>query len=391
MDASFQHVQPGDLITSELFNLLLDEFRKLRDRVTVLEGSPGVGDVAILRLVPESGTVRAGDILQVLGYGFGLSLGACRAFIDGTEVAEFQPGSNDELLVLLVPELVAVANPIPPLGRPATLVVRGPRGTARRDLTLLPPRGTAVGTVEIRFKDVTPNVIAVNQPARFRFAARSLVPAPASVVLAPNFTGVASPAAWQAVASFQKADGTAVTGGRLDLKAGEVDRDFVLFLSAVPAAPAGTVVNYSVNARSDDQLVTGNTGLLSFTVGQAQPPVDPNIETAITNVLPPSALAGDTLTLAPSKTAVVKITAIFKAAGTYVINDPAVTGADWSGTRTTAAKIAVDGATLPFPASLSYTLRAGAAPAADGAAAFTLQREGGLAGPTIRLQLKRGS
>src|SRR3954468_23337021 len=103
MGVSFQHVQPGDLITSDMFNLLLDEFQKLRDRVTVLEGSPAVGDVAILRLVPDLCIVRACDTRTVLGYGFGLSLGAARAFVDNVEVPQFMPGSNDQQLIFAVP------------------------------------------------------------------------------------------------------------------------------------------------------------------------------------------------------------------------------------------------------------------------------------------------
>ena len=133
MGVLFESVQPGDLIASDLFNRLLAEFDKLRNRVAVLEGTPSVGDVAIIRLVPDSGAVRPGDFLQVLGYGFGLSLGACRAFIDGVEIAQFQPGSNDGQLILIVPDGVGVALPIPPAGRPGALVVRGPKGTARRD------------------------------------------------------------------------------------------------------------------------------------------------------------------------------------------------------------------------------------------------------------------
>ncbi len=387
MGVLFESVQPGDLIASDLFNRLLAEFDKLRNRVAVLEGTPSVGDVAILRLVPDSGAVRPGDFLQVLGYGFGLSLGACRAFIDGVEIAQFQPGSNDGQLILIVPDGVGVALPIPPAGRPGALVVRGPKGTARRDLTLLPPKGTAAGSVELKFKDITPTKIEVAKGARFRFGVRSLVPAPATVVLTASFSGVANAAAWLATASFTQSDGTLLTGGRLELKAGDVDHEFVLALAAVPAAATGAVVTYSVNASSDDGLVTGNTGLLSLTVGQ-QPPTDPNIEQpAITNVLPP--LTVGVLTLKPSGTAFVVLTATVKTPGVYLTPDPAFTGNDWTAVRTSPARVEVAAGTVPLALTLGYTIKTGGAPG-DGSVVFTVQREGGLAGPPTRIQLKGG-
>ena len=164
MDVQFQRVQPGDVITSDLFNLLLAEFAKLRDRVTVLEGTPSVGDVAITNLLPNLGIVRVAERLTVVGYGFGLSLGACQAFIDTVPVTQFLSGSSDEQLIFILPDTSAVI-PIPPVGRAGTVVVRGPRGQARRDLTILPAKVAPPGGVgvQLTFKSVSPITVTAGQ------------------------------------------------------------------------------------------------------------------------------------------------------------------------------------------------------------------------------------
>ena len=388
MAGPFVRVRPGDLVASDLFNRLLDAFEALDKRVEALEGTPSVGDVAILSLVPAAGTVKVGEVLKGIGFGFGLSLGACRVFLNDTEIPAFLPGSNDQALNFLIPPTAAGPTPLPPVGRPVVLMVRGPRGTARRTITIIPSAPVAIGTVELSLKEATSPVQA-GQPARFRYAARSLVPAPASVVLSAAFTGVANPAAWKAASSFVRPDNAPLPGGRLDLAAGEVGREFVLVVAPVPAGDARFAV--AVSASSDDAQVTGSSGELEFPVGQPAP-LDPNIEVGITSVTPPGVQDGGVIALAPNKGATVTLTAVFKKAGTYTIADPAATGADWSASRTTPATVQVAAGTTPFPATLTYTVRAGAAPApADGAVSFPVRNDAGGVGPTIRFTLKRGA
>jgi hypothetical protein len=393
MAGQFQHVQPGDLITSDLFNRLLDEFEKLRDRVTVLEGTPSVGDVAVLALVPSSGIVRLGEQLVAVGYGFGLSVGACRAFIDDVEVPQFLPGSTDEQLIMIVPEQVGAAAPVPPLGRPGVLVVRGPKGRAQRALTILPVKPAPPGGVGVRltFQSATPATIASGAAARFRFTATSLVSVPLSVAPSVVFSGVANPAAWLDTAAFVQPDGTTpLPGGRLDLQAGEQDREFVLLLRAVPAVPpTAATVGYTVNVTSNDvPAVTGTSGIRTFTVGQPQPVPDPNFTLAPSTATPPSALSDSTITRPPNTRVDINLTVTLRAAGTYAVAVPEITGTGWTATRNSPATLRIEpGTPVPVTQTLRYTVFAGAA-LGEGAVTFAVSREGGTVPATVRYQLK---
>ena len=390
MDMPFTHVQPGGLITSDLFNKLLDAFNDLNTRLTVLEGSAAVGDVAILGLVPSTGIVRLGDRLTAVGYGFGLSVGGCRAFIDDVEIGAFLAGSNDEQLIFNVPPAVAGAFPVPPLGRSGTLVIRGPRGQAKRDLTILPQKAAPPGGlgVQIAFLDASPNPIAAGKPARFRFNATSIVSPPITVTPTVVFSGVANTAPWQAAATFTQADGTTpLAGGTFDLKGGEVDHTFALVV-AVPTGTDATTVNYVVNLTSADAApVTGASGVMSFTVGQAPPAPDPNFSVKVSAALPTTALQGSAIVLAPSKGMTLKLLVTITKAGNYFFDAPTVTGTGWTATRTSDASFTA-GTDSPLPQPVTYSLQTGAAPS-DGTVTFPFRRDGSTAAPTtIVLQLK---
>lgn len=402
MDVQFQRVQPGDLITSDLFNRLLAEFNRLRDRVTVLEGTPSVGDVAIVSLVPSSGVVRLGEQLVVGGYGFGFSAGGCQAFIDGVEVKPFLPGSSDDQLLMIVPEAVGSAIHVPPLGRPGVLVVRGPKGRAQRDLTILPVKPAPPSGVGVRltFQGVTPGTITAGGAARFRFTATSLVSVPISLAPSVVFPAVPNAAAWLATAAFTQPDGvTALPGGRLALEDGEQDRAFELVLKPVtpaPAIPANTEIMYTVNFTSGDTpAVTGSSGVRTFPVG-VQPVPDPNFALAPGGPTgQPGAFDGSTVTRAPGQRLEVTLTLTFKAPGTYTVAVPAVTGTGWSATLGSAPSFRIEeGTVLPLGQTLRYTIFAaapgpvGTPPLGEGTVTFSVQRVGGTVPATVRYQLK---
>jgi hypothetical protein len=390
MAVPFVHVQPGDLITSDLFNQLLDAFNDLSARVTVLEGSGSIGDVAILGLVPGSGIVRLGDQLTVVGYGFGLSVGGCRAFIDDVEIGQFLAGSNDEQLIFTVPLAVGGAFPVPPLGRSGTLVVRGPRGQAKRDLTILPQKAAPPGGlgVQVAFLDASPNPVVAGQPAKFRFNATSIVSAPITVTPSVVFSGVANPGPWQTTASFAQGDGAPLAGGTFDLRGGEVNHTFALLLGTVPAGTNGMTVSYVVNLASNDAApVTGASSVMSFTVGAAAPVPDPNIAVAVSSALPTTALQGSTIVLAPSKSMTLRVLATFTKAGNYLFDAPGAVPAGWTVTRTSAASYTA-ATDSDLPQVVIYSVQTGAAPVA-GTVALSVRRDGGTAAPTtIVLQLK---
>jgi hypothetical protein len=393
MTAPFTHVQPGDLITSDLFNQLLDAFNDLNARVIVLEGSASVGDVAILGLVPGTGIVRLGDQLTVVGYGFGLSIGACQAFIDNVQIGQFLAGSNDEQLIFMVPLAVGTAFPVPPTGRAGSLVVRGPRGQAKRDLTILPQQVAPPGGMGMRvaFLDSSPNPIAAGKPATIRFNVTSMVSPAITVTPSVAFSGVANPAPWQATASFTQGDGTALTGGTFALKGGEVNHTIALVLGTVPAGTDGATVNYVVNLTSSDAApVTGASSVMSFTVGATAPQTNPNISVSLGAALPATALQGSAIVLAPGKAMTLQVLVTFTKAGNYLFDPPAVStsATGWTATLTSGATSYTAATDSDPPQRVLYSVQTGPT-TATGTLTLSFRLNGGTFAPTtVVLQLK---
>lgn len=382
MAVPFVRVQPGDLVASDLFNRLLDAFEALDRRVAVLEGSPGVGEVGITGVRPASGAVKVGDPLKVFGFGFGFTLGACRAFVDGDEVVTFLPGSNDTELNLVIPAGAAGPDPIPPAGRPVPLVVRGPRGEARWPLTLMP---APAGGPSVLLGFAGADQLRPGQPARLRFSARSMIAADQTVTLSASFSGVADPAAWLAAASLDSAPGSPLPGGRLSLRGNEPGKEFGLALSAVPPPGAGDAAVTVVVTAAGADGPAGASGANTLPIGQ---PI-PDVGIVLVGPAPQGGTAdGGVLTVPPGQAAFVRYTATFTRAGTYQVRDPQVGGAaGWAVTRSSDATVVGD----PAPGGskvLQYLVTAPPAGAGDGTVVFPVANDAGAVDRTKTLTLR---
>ena len=160
MAAQFVPVQPGDVIPSDLFDRLLAEFDKPRDRVTVLEGAPSVGEVGIQALVPSSGVVRTGNTLGVFGFG------VCRVSIDEVPVPDLTVGGGDRQLVFDIPAPLEAT--IPAAGRATTLQLQAVF-TGVQDPTLWAQRATFTDPAGASLQGGW-LALAANESRRFKLA-----------------------------------------------------------------------------------------------------------------------------------------------------------------------------------------------------------------------------
>jgi hypothetical protein len=127
-------VLPGDLITSDFMNLLVDVCADLQQRVGVLE-HPSTGNVGALHIdsLLPSGTRRIGDTIHVIGAGFSAPSGTV-VTIDGIGVTVLPGADPNRELIVTIPGVQGVTN----AGRNITLLVTSSHGTDSMDFVVFP-------------------------------------------------------------------------------------------------------------------------------------------------------------------------------------------------------------------------------------------------------------
>lgn len=104
-NGQFERVKPGDLITDNLMNRILDKLDSLDKRVSALEtvGSGG-NSLAITDIFPL-GSLQIGQEIQVLARNLVLPVTLNTVSIDGVIIQGFNPGSDNTRLVFNIPYL----------------------------------------------------------------------------------------------------------------------------------------------------------------------------------------------------------------------------------------------------------------------------------------------
>lgn len=135
MSPPFTRVQPGNLLTAELLNSILERLEEHEKRLGQLEAAlpAGKSGVAITSLFP-TGPVRVGDELRLVGRNFGLPMNNV-VTLAGVRVDQFNPGSSDTQLLFHVPPLPGISEQ----SRPVQLTVSNPLGFASATVIVSPP------------------------------------------------------------------------------------------------------------------------------------------------------------------------------------------------------------------------------------------------------------
>jgi len=144
--ATLTHVRSGDVISSQMFNDLLDTITDLETRLTAVEHGGAVITALIIDHFDPPVQIPVGQILTIFGtFDFPLNLNDLSIDDQHINAADFRPGSNNLKLVVIVPPSIA-----PPVsGKNIGIKVVNTRGTDQKSYRVLPalPSTTPAPTI----------------------------------------------------------------------------------------------------------------------------------------------------------------------------------------------------------------------------------------------------
>ena len=276
-----KRAQPGDIITAEHWNLVIDTINEL------LQSGQGSG-IKVAALLP-SGTaidpIRIGTIQQITGQNFGFSIGQSKVTFeaDSTSVTvsrtQMLTGSFDERLLFMMP-------PVPGMTSSGmTMTMRVSNGVAEdsRSVFVMPVVIDLTGDIFVTFRpDFTPNPkpnpleTGAGKSAEFRYRLQTgiNIPAPFSLTAEILNSTVTVPAGLVASIEFRDEADQVISSRQIQMGKNET-RNITVRIPEVPTVFNNQTFTLKVSAASG--AVVG-TDQRSFTVGAPVTPPDANIE-----------------------------------------------------------------------------------------------------------------
>lgn len=378
-------VRPGDLITADFVNGLLQELVALEGRVTILEAgsTTTTGGLVITSITPpgtQASPLREQSEARIAGSNFRLSVGATRVFFNDTPVAAYKPGSNDSLLIFDVP-ILPISPPLPVTGAVLTLRLENGQESTTRSVLVLPQVTDLEGDIDVIFRDdipnPAPNPIVPGQAATFAYRLRSRVNLEAVFDIVPVISLPDVQPTLQVLDSNQQQ----LLGSSINLRPGE-EQLFFIRIPSIPAAAANA--NFSLNIGASSGNVEG-LDPRSFTVGQPVQPSDPTISLSSPRFsatdssghdLPTAAydVASNTIRLPQGAQAAMDYTVTFAGTGTYQVT--AVLGANTVGWTVHPVPTSFIESLANQSEAPRFTVRPTVQASAAGTVVFAIQRDG---------------
>lgn len=385
MAAISDKVNPGDVISSDLFNriiALLNQHDALLANTT-----PGSG-LVITQLLP-AGPYRVGDTLQILGQNFQFGIGATRVFLNATPVLNFSPTSTDSRLQFVIPAVPGVVE----AGSTVDLAVLNQTESVTRQIVLRPIQNPLQGNVTVEWRSVTPTTITPGQPATFVYRITSGTNNRATWDINPLIDVAANAPAWNSQLSVRDSFGTELNPRQVTLDPGQ-QVDVQINIGSVPSGTNGVTFGLTVNVSSGP--IAGSSGIRQFTVGTLVPPPDTTFTLATVPIFSGGALVGNTLTVPGGGGSNLVLSADLTVAANYTVTRSVLGGATgWavnldSGTTDAftinAADLVATGHTQRL---LRYQVTATAAAVTPAQIQITVQRTGGTGSRSIALNTVR--
>jgi hypothetical protein len=328
--------QPGDIITAEDWNLVVDA-------INALLQSGQTSGIKVAALLP-GGTVidpiRVGTIQQITGQNFGYSIGQSKVtFESGNTIAtvlrgDMLAGSFDERLLFIMPPVSGLT----PAGMNMTMRVSNGVAEDTRSVFVMPVVIDLTGDMFVTFRaDTTPNPkpnpleSGIGKSAEFRYRLQTGINIPAPFGLSAEILNatVTIPAGLADSIQFLDEADQVISGKQVQMGKNEA-RNVTVRIPEIPSVFTGQTFTLKVTAASGTVIGTDQR---SVTVGTPVTPPDPNIEanqTSFTlidqttgNPETPNAqngiLDGTTIKLKVGKRGVVNFSTKLTKAGTYDI------------------------------------------------------------------------
>jgi len=247
-------VQPGDLITADLFNGMLANVADLAIRVSALEGATG-GPV-IDHIEPQGIDIPVGSLMTIVGQNFHPGNSDTIAYIDTVAISAFNLGSDPNRLVFTVPDAFAQ------LPRVAQVKVKVGDATSNSVSVGIDPQVQTQGGI-LAIKSVGPALGTITIGATYTIIWQ-VIPAaklPGNYTFMPLVTDVNGTTAKAWTDNIQVA-----TPGPIQIAPG-----MPLLVTMTVKVPASAVsANISLAGTSDDTIVKGSASPIAFIIG-AQP------------------------------------------------------------------------------------------------------------------------
>ena len=272
------HAQPGDVITAEDWNLVVDAINEL------LQASQTSG-IKVNAVVPAASALdpfKIGSLVQVVGQNFGFSIGQSKVTFEAGQTsvtvlrASMLSGSFDERLMFIMPPIPGIT----PAGLTMTMRVDNGVASDTRTVFVMPVVISLIGDIFVGWRaDVNPNPnpnpIVSAQQLDFAFRLQSGTNIPATYDLTADIINSSAQVPADLVGKIVFRENNAdITSKKIEMGKSET-RDIVVRVPPLPTAFAGATFTLKVTAKSGS--VTG-TEQRTFTVGQTIPQSDPKIE-----------------------------------------------------------------------------------------------------------------
>jgi len=290
-------VDPGDLVKSVEYNDIIDVLHDLLNRVQLLEGGVGGIGVAITSIVP-SGDLRVGQEITIFGRNFGFSIGAQRVFFNSARVTIFKTGSNDQKLIIQIPDVPGVTE----AGTPVTLTAANFSSSDSRNVTLRPVQLNQQGNISLSFLNVTPATVIVGSTPKFKYQLEAPVLLPQPVLIEPTV----SIASLQNTLKVLDANDQVLANRQLTLQPGQSTQISI----QLDAIPVGTT-QFNLKVKASGAGVTGSEDNRSVTIGALVEVDDEITSFAPLASSPPEALQGSTVSVPAGTSVFVKFAAQF--------------------------------------------------------------------------------
>lgn len=292
------HVEPGEIIKSADFNIVLDVLQDLTSRVTSLETGGAVGGGVVITSIAPEGDLRVGQEITIFGRNFGYSIGAQRVYFNSVRVTVFKTGSNDEKLIIEIPNVPGVSES----GTTVTMSASNFTSSASKTVTLKPVQLAQQGNVSLSFLNVTPSTIAIGSKPKFKYQLEAPVMLPQLV----NIQATVTPSSLQSSLKILDASDQELPGKQLTLQPGQSTQISV----QLDTIPGGTT-QITLDVKANGSGINGSEDNRTLPIGT---PIEVDEEitsfTAISSA-PPEALQGSTVSVAAGATVNVKCRAEF--------------------------------------------------------------------------------
>jgi hypothetical protein len=273
--ANINKVGPGDLITAQLMNSIIDAIQALQAQVQALQaGTSESGQKPVILATIPAGSIAAGEPIQVIGQNF--SPGNDIVTFAGFTIDALSGSSNSTTIAFTVPDLTFNG-----ASKDVLISVRNSYGVATWPITLLPAKIVPHGQIAFSSDPSVPVPAAITKGSTFTFGflANSMTNIPETYTFSVNLSNVSgstSLATWQSSIKLTGANNAPLPSTPL-----QPYTNLKLTLSVTVPVNAGDNDTVTVTIRgksqSNDAEVSRSSQPIVIKVGAASAVSDPGI------------------------------------------------------------------------------------------------------------------